>query len=69
MFENVSPENAIEVIDQLSDKLNDFYLAGGTALALQLGHRKSLDLDFFSQRIFNADVILDKFVAGRLSAL
>lgn len=25
-----------------------FYLAGGTALALQLGHRLSVDLDFFS---------------------
>lgn len=27
----------------------EFYLAGGTALALQLGHRLSVDLDFFSQ--------------------
>ncbi len=26
-----------------------FYLAGGTALALQLGHRRSVDLDFFTQ--------------------
>jgi predicted nucleotidyltransferase component of viral defense system len=26
-----------------------FYLAGGTALALQLGHRRSMDLDFFSE--------------------
>lgn len=26
-----------------------FYLAGGTALALQLGHRTSVDLDFFSE--------------------
>lgn len=25
-----------------------FYLAGGTALALQFGHRQSVDLDFFS---------------------
>jgi hypothetical protein len=25
-----------------------FYLAGGTALALQIGHRKSVDLEFFS---------------------
>jgi hypothetical protein len=25
-----------------------FYLAGGTALALRLGHRLSVDLDFFS---------------------
>ncbi|MCD6400537.1 MAG: nucleotidyl transferase AbiEii/AbiGii toxin family protein [Anaerolineales bacterium] len=30
-------------------KISDrFYLAGGTALALQIGHRRSLDLDFFS---------------------
>jgi predicted nucleotidyltransferase component of viral defense system len=27
---------------------NRFYLAGGTALALRLGHRLSVDLDFFS---------------------
>ena len=27
---------------------SDFYLAGGTALALQIGHRISVDLDFFS---------------------
>ncbi len=26
-----------------------FYLAGGTALALQYGHRKSIDLDYFSE--------------------
>jgi len=26
-----------------------FYLAGGTGLALQLGHRRSVDLDFFSE--------------------
>jgi hypothetical protein len=29
-----------------------FYLAGGTGLALQLGHRKSFDLDFFSPADF-----------------
>jgi hypothetical protein len=29
--------------------LKEFYLAGGTGLALQLGHRKSMDLDFFSK--------------------
>jgi len=27
-----------------------FYLAGGTALALQFGHRTSVDLDFFSEK-------------------
>lgn len=35
-----------------SEKLKSsrLYLAGGTALALQLGHRQSLDFDFFSQK-------------------
>ena len=27
-----------------------FYLAGGTGLALQIGHRRSADFDFFSQQ-------------------
>lgn len=30
----------------------DFVLYGGTALALRLGHRKSVDFDFFSSRAF-----------------
>ena len=30
--------------------MRSFYLAGGTAAALQLGHRRSLDVDFFSRR-------------------
>lgn len=30
-----------------------FALAGGTSLALQIGHRKSIDLDFFSNSEFN----------------
>lgn len=29
--------------------MRQFYLAGGTALALHLGHRQSRDLDFFTQ--------------------
>lgn len=33
--------------------LNDFYLAGGTAVALHLGHRLSHDLDFFSAKQFD----------------
>ena len=35
-----------------------FYLAGGTALALHLGHRLSCDLDFFTRGRFNIDQIL-----------
>lgn len=35
-----------------------FYLAGGTAIALQLGHRESVDLDWFTQeRIPNPELL------------
>lgn len=36
------------------------YLAGGTALALQLGHRKSFDLDFYIGEKFNENEVLKK---------
>jgi len=38
-----------EVFKKLS-KFSDFYLAGGTALALQIGHRISVDFDLFHKK-------------------
>lgn len=34
-----------------------FYLAGGTALALQFGHRDSIDFDFFTEQDFDKEQI------------
>lgn len=42
-----------------------FYLAGGTALALQLGHRISVDLDLFA----NLDTLDDRLRAGIVEEL
>lgn len=36
-----------ELLRKLLPYTNDFILGGGTALALQLNHRKSFDFDFF----------------------
>lgn len=33
--------------------LNNFILVGGTALSLQIGNRKSIDIDFFTNSIWN----------------
>jgi len=43
------------VLDKIkkSEIAGNFYLAGGTALAAQLGHRKSINLDFFSREKFS----------------
>lgn len=36
------------------ERLSDFMLAGGTSLALYLGHRKSIDFDLFTEKSFDA---------------
>jgi len=42
--------DTFELLQKLSttESLEPFALAGGTSLALQLGHRVSIDLDFLS---------------------
>lgn len=60
MFTNTLSKNAARALAILEDSgvLSGAYLAGGTACALQLGHRVSLDLDFFSEKEFNTEIIL-----------
>ncbi len=42
-------------------KDDGFYLAGGTALALQIGHRVSVDFDFYNQNKFDPAKIYQDF--------
>lgn len=41
--------------------LKTYNLAGGTALALQIGHRMSIDLDFFGQENIDSEQLLSEF--------
>lgn len=66
MFEEILSPEAISVIESLSPHLDSFYLAGGTGLALQLGHRRSDDLDFFSDHMFNTDAILSQLSVDKV---
>lgn len=38
--------------------LSDFFLVRGTALSLQIGHRRSIDLDLFSLKDFDENALL-----------
>ena len=50
----VLTHEAKQVISKLSYVIpQTFYMAGGTCLALQLGHRISIDFDFFTQEEFS----------------
>ena len=44
------------------EKLSQFYLVGGTTLSLYMGHRKSLDIDLFSQQSFDVSALQQYFV-------
>lgn len=53
---------AIQLISDLSE-IKNAYLAGGTSLALQIGHRISVDLDFFTLGEFNEAELSAKLVS------
>lgn len=55
LFYNTISEKMKEVLLQLMQmpELSNFRLVGGTSLSLQLGHRKSVDIDLFTDK--NAD--------------
>ncbi|HEQ65243.1 MAG TPA: hypothetical protein ENN64_00230 [bacterium] len=63
MFQKALHNKTRKVLDKLAKVQfvgDNFYLAGGTALALQLGHRVSVDLDFFSEDEIKQKIILNK---------
>lgn len=53
-------EATLELLKELmqDELLKDFFLVGGTALSLQIGHRISIDLDLFSQNSFDKNTML-----------
>ncbi|MFH1413140.1 MAG: nucleotidyl transferase AbiEii/AbiGii toxin family protein [bacterium] len=53
MFYNILDKKRQSALLLLSNFKKTFYLAGGTGLALQLGHRDSIDFDFFSPKDIN----------------
>jgi Nucleotidyl transferase AbiEii toxin, Type IV TA system len=59
----IKPET-FELIQELQklDFLKGFYLVGGTALALKLGHRNSIDIDLFTQNEFDDNELLENLL-------
>jgi len=57
--------DTLELLISLQEKeyLKGFRLVGGTALALQIGHRTSVDIDLFSDFEFDAGQMLENLSA------
>ena len=58
--ETVTPDT-LELLKVLTrdQNLADFFLVGGTALSLQIGHRISIDIDLFSKKSFDHNKLLE----------
>jgi hypothetical protein len=54
-------QSTLELLKKLQSKkyLDGFFLVGGTALALLYGHRKSIDIDLFSDFSFDSGKLLE----------
>jgi len=60
MYYDILDKSRKKIMLLFKDLSKQFYLAGGTALALQLGHRDSHDFDFFTQKEFDAEKLFIK---------
>jgi len=49
MYYKILDKKRLNLLPLFGFLKKDFYLAGGTALALQIGHRDSIDFDFFTK--------------------
>ncbi len=60
MFYNILDKKRLDILPLFKEFKKDFYLGGGTALALQLGHRDSADFDFFTEKNINTKELFEK---------
>lgn len=62
LFKQTVEPSTFSLLEKLVDlpSLKEFYLVGGTALALQIGHRNSIDLDLFSDKEYDQDRIMSE---------
>ena len=63
---DILPAPQRQLWNELDRVPSEFVLYGGTALALHLGHRTSVDFDFFGERAFDPGVLAASvpFLAG-----
>lgn len=78
MHKEILTENQVKLLPVLKLFSSQFGLVGGTAVALQIGHRRSIDFDMFIgkkfgnlavERKFRANANIDKIIVSRLDEL
>lgn len=60
MHKNILSQSQVKLLPLVKQFSSKYYLVGGTALALQYGHRRSLDFDLFTPDRFETTAIIKK---------
>jgi len=60
MHKEILNQNQIDLLPLISSFKREYYLVGGTAIALYLGHRRSIDFDMFKYSSINHTRNLEK---------
>jgi len=60
MHKEIFSGNQLDLLPLVKQFVREFYLVGGTAIALHLGHRRSIDFDLFKHTKFNAKKIVTR---------
>jgi hypothetical protein len=62
MHKEIFTDEQIAMLPFVEGFSRDFGLVGGTAIALHIGHRRSIDFDLFSQKKFGNQSLLNKIL-------
>jgi hypothetical protein len=65
MHKEILTENQLKLLSLLKDFSNDYILVGGTAIALYLGHRYSIDFDLFTSKVIKRKSIKNYLIKNR----
>lgn len=60
MFLDILNEAQTNLLPTISKFKREYYLVGGTAIALQIGHRESIDFDLFKEKSLRKSEIFKK---------
>ncbi len=61
MHKEILNTNQLELLPLVRKFKREFFLVGGTAIALHIGHRRSIDFDLFKSKRLALNRILNKF--------
>lgn len=60
MYKEILTREQLELLPLVKKFKREYYLVGGTAVALQIGHRRSVDFDMFKNKTIHPKSIISK---------